>query len=398
MLTEPEVQALPTPLRAPPACRLCGARLDRTVLDLGRVPVAIGTSAFGAQDRLCRLHVQVCESCLLVQLPAPAILPQAATPFPSSSGAEDQARRLARALTQRLGLHETSLAIEITDTQPEFLPHFQTMGVPVLTQTSGFNAATAMELAARAGRADVVLARNVLPGVADLFDFAAGFAALLRPKGVVVLQVPHLLPIIQGVQFDAFRPDRRFYLSLRVIEQLLRSVGLRVFDAEKLPDDGGSLRVYACHPRASHTARPALKAVRAAESAAGLDRPEGYDGFAARVAVARDDVRDFLATRRAAGRRVAAYGLANRGTALLNACGIGPTQVAWVADPDGTAKGRYLPGSGIPVVSVEALTEDRPGDLLILPWPRAAELAAGLQTLRQKGTLFWIMTPAIRRV
>ncbi|MFO1025877.1 MAG: class I SAM-dependent methyltransferase [Acetobacteraceae bacterium] len=398
MLIEPEVlaRAAPPPL---PTCRLCGARLNRTLLDLGRMPLATGTRQFQERDRLHRLLIRICESCLLVQVQDPVD----AAPWPDpaaapSADAAEHARRQAQSLLHRMNLGDASLVIEINRGPAALLPWFAEAGIPVLAETGGFNADTAMEIAVGAGRADLVLATNILPAVPDLFDFAAGLAALLRPKGVLVLQVPHLLPILQRVQFDAFRQDRRFYFSLGVIEQLLRSVGLRVFDAEKLPDHGGSLRVSACHPRAPHAGRPALKALRQEEAAAGLDRVDGYNGFAAEVAAAQADIRDFLANRRAAGRRIAAYGLATRGTALLNASGIGTDTIAWVADPDGTAKGRFLPGCGIPVVGPEALTQDRPSDLVILPWTRAQDLAAGLLPLRHKGTQLWALMPAIRRV
>jgi C-methyltransferase C-terminal domain/Putative zinc binding domain/Methyltransferase domain len=396
MLTAPELPLRPA-LLANPTCRLCGARLHRTVLDLGRMALASGTRAPGDRDTPHPLHIRVCDSCLLVQVQDPvAAKPHAA--LPPTGAAQDQARRLSQALCHRMGLGVTSLVVEIGCRGPRLAPFFAQAGIPVVTETAAFNAASAMDLAVRAGRADVVLANDVLPLVPDLFDFAAGFTALLRPKGILVLQVPHLLPVVQKVQFDVFRHDRPSYLSLCVIEQLLRSVGLRVFDAERLPDHGGSLRVYACHPRAPHATRPALKAIRHAETGAGLDHADSYAGYARRVEAAVDDVRDFLANRRAAGRRVAALGLATRGTALLNAGGITAAEIAWVADPAGRTTRAVLPGCGIQVVGPEALLEDRPSDLLILPWTRAPDLAAGLLPLRQKGTQFWVMIPAIRRV
>ena len=395
MLTEPEALRHAAP-HAAITCCLCGARLRRTVLNLGPSPIALGTRAEGEPDHVHNLQIRVCDSCLLVQTQDPVAAD--CHPPPPSAVEQEHGHRLAQSLRMRLGLNETSLVVEIGDNRPSLLAWFRQDGIPGLSETMSFNAATAMDIAVRSGRADVVLADNVLQLVPDLFDFAAGFAALLRPKGIVVIQVPHLLPIIQRAQFDAFRHDHRCYLSMAMIEQLLRSVGLRVFDSERLADRGGTLRIYACHPRAPHTARPALKAIRAAEASAGLHVPASYDGFAARVTVAREDIRDFLATRAAAGRRVAGYGVATLGTSMLSMCQVDQTHVVWIADPDGAHVGRFLPGCGIPVVSIDALTEDRPSDLLILPWPRAPELVAELLTLRQKGTQFWVLSPVIRRV
>ncbi len=401
-----------------PACRLCGDRLTRSMVDFGALPLACRTRARGESLPAHDLRVLICDSCLLVQVRDPVPGDALAGPRhrPDPAAGLDQDQRFATAARQRLGLGPASLVIEVGSGDGAALRPFQDAGVPVLgiepaadvaatavaqgipTEAGLFNAATAMGTAVRFGRADLVLVRNVLPAVPDLFDFAAGFAGILRPKGIVVFQFPHLLPIIQKIQFDAFRHDRYNYLSLVVLEHVLRSVGLRAFDAERLADHGGSLRVYACHPRGPHAVRPALKAARQAEGWAGLDRPAGYQGFAARMAAAREDVRDFMRIRRAAGRRVAGYGVSARGTMMLNVCGVRSDQMAWVADPDPWQCGRALPGCGIPIVSPETLSDDRPDDLVILPWPRAAEIAASLLPLRQKGTQFWTFSPAIKRV
>jgi SAM-dependent methyltransferase len=319
-------------------------------------------------------------------------------------------------MRQRLGLDAGSLVIEIGSNDGYLLRHFRAEGVPVLgieparaaaaaaeeigipTETGFFSAETAMDIAVRHGRADLVVANNVLPHVPDLFDFAAGFAGILRPNGVLTLQVPHLLSLVQRVQFDAFRHDAYSYLSLLVLERILRSVGLRVFDAERLADHGGSLRVHACHAVSTHGARPGLKALRQAESFAQLDRRDFYSGFGARVAAARAEITAFMMVRREAGRRVAAYGAAARGATLLNCCGLGPELVACVADADPDKHGRMLPGSRVPIVPVEALMDAPPDDLVILPWPHAPEIAARLPALRQRGTQFWTMVPRMARV
>ncbi len=419
MLTESEalVRHAP-PLSHDPNCRLCGDRLHRTVVDLGSVPLATAISQPGEPAPCHPLHVRVCDSCLLVQTQAlvgPEGDPRGDS-GPAVNSCLEQARRFTAAMQHRLGLGAGSLVIAIGSGDGVALRPFQELGVSVLgiepdgdvaaaaaasgvpTETGFFKASTAMEIAVRFGRADLVLVSDVLPVVADLFDFAAGFAGILRPKGIVVFQFPHLLPIMQRAQFDAFRHDRYNYLSLAVVEHVLRSVGLRVFDAERLPDEGGALRVYACHPRGPYAARPALKTVRQEETWAGLDRADGYDGFGARVEAEREDIRDFLKIRHAAGRTVAAWGVAARGVMMLNTCGVTTVQVAWVADPDVALHGLRLPGCDIPIVSPDMLLTERPDDLLILPWPRAAEIAAGLLPIRQKGTQFWTFSPGIKRV
>jgi len=269
------------------------------------------------------------------------------------------------------------------------------IGVP--TVIGPFNTETAMEIAVRHGRADLVVASNVLQHAPDLFDFAAGLACILRPNGVLIAQVPHLLSLIQKLQFDAFRHDSYSYLSLRVLEHVLRSVGLRVFDAERLPDPGGSLRIHACHVVAPHGARPGLKAVRQAEALGERDRRDFYTGFGDRVAAVRDEILEFLRTRRTAGRRVAAYGATTRANTLLNCCGITTEEIACVADPDPAKHGRLLPGSRIPIVPVDVLAADPPDDIVILPWASTSEIALLLAPLRQRGTQLWKPIPRIAR-
>ncbi|MEA2737448.1 MAG: hypothetical protein QOH05_755 [Acetobacteraceae bacterium] len=404
-----------------PACRLCGARLHRTLIDFGPMPLANRTLAADApSDPLYRLHARICDNCTLVQVEDVAAPERVAAPRPylsaRSSTGQNQARRHAEVLRKRLRLDAGSLVIEVGSNDGSFLRHFQAAGIPVLgiepalnaaaaateagipTEISLFDTETAMAIAVRHGRADLVVANNVLPRAPDLFDFAAGLACILRPNGVLTVQVPHLLSLLQKVQFDAFRHDAYTYLSLRVLEHVLRSVGLRVFDAERLPDHGGSLRVHACHATGHYQARPGLKAVRLVEGLGTQDRHDIAAGFSDRAALARVEIQEFLRTRQVAGRRVAAYGAATRGSTLLHACGLSRTEIACVADPDPAKHGRLMQGSRIPIVPVEALLADPPDDILILPWPRAPEIAQKLLPFRQHGTHLWTPLPQIMRV
>ncbi len=402
-----------TPTTTEPACRLCGAPVHRMLIDLGRLPVANHTITATSSDAPAySLHVRVCDTCTLVQItdpvpPGASIATEQAQPAASLTPAGYHAEMMAK----RLRLTADSLVIEIGARNVTLLRPFQAPGMPVSettrvqnssaglpAETAFFNTGTAMDIAVRFGCADLVVATNVLPLVPDLFDFAASLASILRPNGVTILQVPHLLALVQGLQFDAFRHDAYTYLSLRVLEHVLRAVGLRVFDAERLPARGGELRIHACHSVGPHPARAGLKAVRQAERFAELDRRDFWSGFSDRVARVRTEIRDFLHPRRAAGRRVVAYGATSRGIMLLNYCGITTDQIACVADPDPARQGRLLPGSRIPIVPLEALMARPPDDIVILPWPHAAEIALELARLRQRGTQLWTPVPRIVRV
>lgn len=403
-----------------PSCRLCGARLHHSLIDLGCQPLANRTVTAQDADHAYPLQALICDSCLLVQVPdvAPPETLAAPDPFLTSRSptAVEHARRFAEAMIHRQSLDSDSLVIEIGSNDGYLLRHFQAAEVTVLgieaaqrpaavandrgvpTELRHFSADTAMEIAVRHGRADLVVANQVLQYVPDLFDFAAGFAGILRPNGIVVMEVPHLLALMQRLQFDAFRHDAYAYLSLQVIERVLRSVGLRVFDAERLSDHGGSLRIYACHAVSTHGARPGLRAARQAEAAAGLDRPDFHAGFGQRVAAAREEFGRFIRLRTEAGRRVAAYGAAARGASLLNLCGLTAAQITCVADTDPGKVGRLLPGSRVPVVPTDSLLRQPPDDLVILPWTHATEISAQLQPLRRGGTQFWAAIPRLARV
>jgi C-methyltransferase C-terminal domain/Methyltransferase domain len=259
-----------------------------------------------------------------------------------------------------------------------------------------FGAGTAEGLASRYGRADLIAANNVLAHVPDLAGFAAGFTALLALEGVATFEFPHVLRLLEQVQFDTIYHEHFSYLSLLVVERVLHGAGLRVFDVEHLPTHGGSLRVFACRVAASHAARPGLAAARAQEAAAGLDRPATYDGFAPRVARVCDGFRKFVASRAAEGWRLAGYGAAAKGNTLLNCCAVTVRDMICVADRNPAKQGKLLPGSRIPVVSPEALAAARPDDVVVLPWNIAEEVAAELAPLRASGTRLWVPVPEPR--
>jgi len=406
-------------------CRLCGAALTRNLIDLGSTPLA---NCYVTQDEAARgadhpypLQVLVCDRCLLVQVgetvPPEAIFAADYAYFSSFSASwVAHARRYAAAMIERFHLDASSLVAEVASNDGYLLQHFRAMDIPVLgiepaagvaaaaqrigvrTEQMFFGADTAAGLASRYGRADLIAANNVLAHVPDLPGFVAGFATMLRPEGVATFEFPHLLSLLRFVQFDTIYHEHFSYLSLLVVEHVLRDAGLRVFDVECLPTHGGSLRVFACHANASHAPRPGLDAVRAQEAEAGLHRPETYDSFAPKVARIQHGFRELVAMEHARGRRLAAYGAAAKGNTFLNSCGITASDVICVADRNPGKQGKLLPGSHIPVVSPEALAAARPDDVVILPWNLAEEVAAELAPLRSAGTRLWVAVPEARVV
>lgn len=392
-----------------------------TLVDLGLSAVAnsyVPMDKAGEPEPKYPLHVRVCESCWLVQVdedvPPAKIFNETYAYFSSFSDSWlAHARAYADRMAERLHLGPRSLVIEIASNDGYLLKNFVAKGIPVLgVEPSGsvaaaaekigvptlvefFGEAVAKRLHDEGRRPDLICSANVLAHVPDINDFVAGVAALLTADAVYTVEFPHLLRLIEEVQFDTIYHEHYSYLSLLAVERIFAANGLRVFDVEELPTHGGSLRVFACRTGASHTEGPGLAKVRADEKAAKLDRPEGYAGFSEKVEAVRDGLMSFLENARAQGKRVAAYGAAAKGNTLLNYCRIGPDLVEYCVDRNPAKQDTLLPGSRIPVFDVEELRKRQPDFVLILPWNLKAEVIRQLADLRAGGTRFVTAVPSI---
>jgi SAM-dependent methyltransferase len=404
-----------------PACRLCAAPLTRTFVDLGDMPLA---NSFLKPEQLTQpeprypLHARVCDRCLLVQVDAvvrrEAIFEDYAYFSSYAASWVEHARRFADDFAQRLALDARSMVVEAASNDGYLLRHFVAKGIPCLGIEPARNVAAvaqaagvptevcflgrdaAAALRARGVAADLLVANNVLAHVPDLHDFAAGLTALLKPAGTLSIEFPHLLRLIDEVQFDTIYHEHFCYFSLAPVERLLAEHGLRVFDVQELPTHGGSLRVLAA-PTATGPAEGAgLAAVRRAERAAGLDRLEAYAGFGAKVQAVCDQLVAFLETARREGRSVVAYGAAAKGNTLLNACRVGPPHIAFAVDSSVHKQGRFTPGSHLEIRAPEALFAARPDYVLILPWNLRAEIMAKLAAIRAWGGRFVLPIPRLQ--
>jgi SAM-dependent methyltransferase len=409
----------------PPLCRFCRTPLVHTFMDLGRQPLAnsylTAAQLAAGNEPAYPLHVRVCHNCFLVQAddaaPAETIFDDGYAYFSSySTSWVEHARRYAEAMVERFDLGPESLVVEVASNDGYLLQHFVEMDIPVLgveptantaqaarqkgvpTEVMFFGEATGRQLAARGYSADLMAANNVLAHVPDIADFVAGFRELLKDEGVLTFEFPHLLNLIEKVQFDTIYHEHFSYLSLLVVEQVLRANGLRPFDVERLSTHGGSLRLFCCHMGSGHEETEALVALREDEHVAGLDRIESYAGFAPRVEAVRDSFRAFLAVEKAAGRRVAAYGAAAKGNTFLNYCGTTTDEVVAVFDASPAKQGRFLPGSHLPILSPPAVREVRPDDLLILPWNLKDEIMAQTAFIRDWGGRFVTASPETKVV
>ena len=402
-------------------CRACGAPVTQPFVDLGSTPLA---NAYLTERQLAEpeprypLRAFVCGQCWLVQadsfVPPEDIFSHYAYFSSYSDSWVEHARRFTVMARERFGLNATSQVIEVASNDGYLLQHFVAAGVPVLgiepaanvaeaarrigvpTEARFFGRATARDLVTRGLAADLIVANNVLAHVPDINDFVAGLAAALKPDGVVSIEFPHLLRLIEGVQFDTIYHEHFYYLSLLAVENVFAAHGLAVFDVEALPTHGGSLRVLACRATSPvHQTGAGLGAVRAEERAAGLDRPEVYALFQSRIAPVRTGLLRFLDQAAGEGKSVAAYGAAAKGNTLLNFCGVGADRIACVVDRNPAKQGHYLPGSHVPIRPPEHIMETRPDYLLILPWNIREEVMAGMAGIRQWGGRFVVAVPEL---
>jgi SAM-dependent methyltransferase len=404
-----------------PACRSCDSPLTRTFLDLGQQPLAnsyLTPEQLAANDDpVYPLNARVCDTCRLVQIEE-VVTPEAIfSDYPYFSSYSDSwvahAQRYATDATARLGLGPESLVVEIASNDGYLLRHFVASDVPVLgiepaanvaevaiasgipTDVRFFGRPVAEDLVANGRIADLVVANNVLAHVPGLNDFVGGVATLLADDGVFTVEAPHLLELIEQVQFDTIYHEHLCYFSLLSLRPLFERHGLRIFDVEQLPTHGGSLRLWAAQASSEQPTEPSVQRVIDAEVAAGLDGPDGYAGFAPRVAEVTNALKNFLTAQRAAGRSVAAYGAAAKGNTLLNTASVSTNDVAFVVDRNPHKQRHYLPGSHLPIFGPEAVRERRPDALLILPWNLRNEIIAQMSEIRSWGGQFVVPIPQL---
>jgi SAM-dependent methyltransferase len=404
-------------------CRLCRAELTETFVDLGMSPLCesyLRADQLDARESFYPLHVRICASCLLVQLPAyvpgEEIFSDYAYFSSYSTSWVAHAKRYADTMIDQLGLGPDSLVTEVASNDGYLLQHFAARGIPVLgvepaaniakvarekgirTESRFLGAQTGAELAAQYGRADLVAGNNVYAHVPDLVGFTAGLAALVKPGGLVTLEFPHLARLIERRQYDTIYHEHYQYLSLLTAQRALATSDLTVVDVEELATHGGSLRVYARHAAAAGEPSANVKALLDAEAEAGLHTLDGHRGFAEAVFTIKRDLLGFLLSARAEGKRVVGYGAPGKGNTLLNHCGIRSDLLQYTVDRSPHKQGMFLPGTHIPIHSPDRIAADRPDYILVLPWNLRTEISAQLAYVRDWGGRLVFPIPALELV
>jgi len=403
-------------------CRFCGSTLVHTFVDLGLSPLC---ESYLPADRLqdpesvYPLRVSVCERCFLVQLPAHVPAVEIFTEYAYFSSYSDSwlahAQRYAERMIDRLRLTGASQVVEVASNDGYLLQYFLRQGIPCLgiepagnvarvavakripTVVEFFGRESAERLLARGLRADLLVANNVLAQVPDLNDFVGGLELLLGPAGVLTVEVPHLMRLVEENQFDTIYHEHYSYFSFTSAERVLAAHRLTVFDVEELPTHGGSLRLFARHAEdPTHPETERVPALRAREAAAGMNELDYYRSFTNRVEEVRRRLRGFLEGARREGKRVAGYGAPGKGNTLLNYCGVGADLIEYTVDRNPYKQGKFLPGSRIPIFAPERIGRTRPDYLLILPWNLKDEIMEQMAAIRDWGGRFVVPIPSLR--
>jgi SAM-dependent methyltransferase len=402
-------------------CRFCGAKLHRTFVDLGMSPPCETYPSAADLNRgevYYPLHVYVCENCFLVQLEQYESPEQIFSDYPYFSSYSDSwlshAANYCDEMTIRLGLTGQSFVVEVASNDGYLLQYFVQRNVPVLgiepaanvakvavekgvpTLTRFFGTEVAKELAAEGRCADLVLGNNVLAQVPDLNDFVEGLKTLLKPSGVLTLEFPHLLQLMERNEFDTIYHEHFSYFSMLTTVRLLDAHGLKTFDVQELPTHGGSLRVYACRAEsATPPVGPRIKELIAREEKAGLGAIEGYESFALQVKQTKWALVDFLLTAAREGKSVVGYGAPGKSATLLHYCGIGRDMIEYTVDRSPHKQGRFLPGTHIPINHPDRIRETKPDYVVILPWNLKDEIIGQLQFIREWGGRFVVPIPKV---
>jgi hypothetical protein len=383
-------------------CRFCGHAIRHTFVDLGMSPLCqthITSEQLNHMEPFYPLHAYVCERCFLVQLEefvAPGEIFSEYAYFSSYADSwVEHARQYAELMCQRFGIDVSSRVVEIASNDGYLLQHFVAKGVPVLgvepaanvaevaikkgihTVVKFFGRKTARELAAESGKPDLLLGNNVLAHVPDLNDFVAGMKILLGESGVITMEFPHLLELMQHNQFDTIYHEHFSYFSFTTVTEVFRHHGLTLFDVERMPTHGGSLRIYGRHTEdGSRPVSARARELLAVEERYGIRKLETYAAFAEQVRETKRALLEFLIGAKRAGKRIVGYGAPGKGNTLLNYCGIGTDFLDFTVDRNPHKQGKYTPGTHIPILHPDELIKARPDYVLILPWNLKDEILA----------------------
>ncbi len=404
-------------------CRFCKTELTHDFIDLVNSPASnsfLTTEQLNEPETFYPLKVYTCDKCFLVQVDeykkSDAIFDSNYVYFSSySTSWLKHAKAYTEMMTKQFGYTKDSLVIEVASNDGYLLQYFYQNNIPVLgieptantaeaakekgvdSVVDFFGVRLAKELVAKNIKADLLLGNNVLAHVPDIVDFVGGMKVILKENGVVTMEFPHLMQLVDNNQFDTIYHEHFSYLSFTTVKQIFESQGLEMFDVDQIPTHGGSLRIYAKHKEDSTKEISGnVKAVLNMEAAKGMNGLAYYNGFQEKAMRVKLDLLSFLIQQKNAGKKVAAYGAAAKGNTLLNFCGVKNDLVSFVVDVNPHKQNKFLPASHIPVMNEQYLKDAKPDYVIILPWNLKDEITDQLCYIREWGGQFVVPIPAVQ--
>jgi len=402
-------------------CRFCNSPLKHTLVDLGMSPLCesyLTAEQLNHMEPFYPLHVYVCDNCFLAQLEE-YVSPEAIfTEYAYFSSYADSWLQHAKSYTnlmeKRFGINSNSFVVELASNDGYLLQYFVQKKIPVLGVEPAANVAKsavekgvptlirffgeklARELLAEGKCADLLIGNNVLSQVPDLNDFVKGMKILLKPGGVITLEFPHLMRLVEGNQFDTIYHEHFSYFSLITVEKIFAFHGLKVFDAEELTTHGGSLRVYGCHQDdVTKRVERNVAELRDREVATGLTSLDYYFAFGEKVKETKRKLLEFLIRVKWEGKSVCGYGAPGKGNTLLNYCGIRTDFLDFTVDRNPYKHGKFTPGTHVPIFPPDKIREKRPDYLFILPWNFKDEIMSQMSYIRDWGGKFIVPIPGV---
>jgi len=370
------------------------------------------------KEKTYPLDVFVCERCFLVQIPEFAAPQEIFGDYAYFSSYSDtwlkHAKDYVDKITPLFGIDKNSYVVEIASNDGYLLQYFSAKGIPVLgieparnvaeiarqkgipTEAVFFGTQIAKKMQAQGKSSDLIIGNNVLAHVPDVNDFVAGLKILLKPGGLVTMEFPHLMNLINNVQFDTIYHEHFSYFSFLVVNQIFKKHGLAIFDVEELNTHGGSLRIYAKHDNNARLKNSAhVLELEKRELDAGYGSLDFYLNFKEKVEKARQDIVDFLHKAKKDKKTVVGYGAPAKGNTLLNYCGVNNDLISYTVDRSPHKQGRYLPGTHIFIDKPERIIQTKPDYVFILPWNIKEEIMQQLSFIRQWGGKFVIPIPKV---
>ena len=403
-------------------CRFCKSKLSHLLADLQNSPASnsyLNLSQTEEPEIYYPLKVMVCDNCFLAQIEEvkkkETIFNDSYAYFSSYSSSwllhcEDYVNKMIK----RFKLNSDSSVIEIASNDGYLLQYFLSKNIPSLgieptsntakiakekgieTLVNFFSTLLAEDLVTKRKKPTLIIGNNVLAHVPKLNDFVNGLKVLLANNGVITMEFPHIIKLIDGNQFDTIYHEHFSYFSFTTVNKIFEYYGLEIFDVEEIKTHGGSLRIYSQHlNHKPYKTSSAVNKLLEYELKKGIKNLKYYKNFQFKIFNTKIDLLSFIIAQNKLGKSIAGYGAAAKGNTLMNFCGIKKDLIKYVVDKNPVKLAKYMPASHIPIKNEEYLKISKPDYVIIFPWNLRDEITEQLSYIRDWNGKFVIPIPKL---